>query len=181
MTITPPIVYIDAVVFAYRLLLTGGQRGFSKGTSFFLDLQNRRYVGVTSSFTVMEYRGLAKRAISRASGLAVTPAEESTAMQDLENFLTRMAIRNDDSDLLATNQTLLPSRSDIYASAEPIIINSGTYLHQVKNEWRSIGGADSLVTIFAERLGASFIATFDLGFKNLAHPTIKPIMIQEVY
>lgn len=181
MSKSPPLVYIDASVFAYRLLLGQNSDMKAKSISFFQDIQRGTYLGIISTFTIMEYRGLAKKAISTAKKVQVAQSEEDSAMKDFGDFVDLMGIGKEDSDLQATNQTLIPSRSDLFSSAEPIIIDSTPFYNTAPKKWRDVGAADALMTIFAERCGASFIITCDFGFKGLVHPTITPILLQEVY
>lgn len=65
MTQIQEVVYIDTMVFVYRLLPNPNYGNLaSQSSSFFDDVDAGKYQGITSTFTIAEYQGIVKRVIS---------------------------------------------------------------------------------------------------------------------
>jgi predicted nucleic acid-binding protein len=177
-------VYIDANVFAYRLISHPSYLGwlFQKSDKFFQDIISSKYEGVISNWTELEYRGLIKKVLSDIKKGALTQLEESTAMNDFTHFLAQLGIGIMDSDILSINSS---QQADLFKSTTSIIGNSipiyRSNSNPNQNPWRSIGGADGLMVNLAIRSGASYLATFDRAFAGLNNPNLKTIMVPDVY
>ncbi len=170
-------VYIDANVFAYRLLPGYSNQQVRQATDFFLDIEIGQFQGTLSSFTEQEFRGVAKKMISKAKSQSISPQEEQTAMQDLEEFINRLGLIRTDSDQLNHH----PNMQNIFAESNQMLIPAQPKLRQPKNEWRAIGASDAILISLAIRSGADHIATFDFGFKGMVNSTISLLYIPEEY
>lgn len=180
---TPNLVYIDTHVFAYRLLSYAYSNKpkisnmIIQAGKFFQDIQNGKYQAIISTFTETEYRSVVKKVISKYMKRSITPQEEIEAINDFHVFNTTMEIGLSDSDIIAYNNDI--NRYDIFSEVEQTIQNNvEPYYH---DEWRVIGGADAILLNLALRSGANMIATFDIGFKGLRHPSIQVLIISDIY
>jgi len=70
----PPKTYIDTMVFIYHFM----QHGLSsKANKFFQDIEKGKYAGVTTSFTITEYLGVMRKALTEARNKPPTSADVS--------------------------------------------------------------------------------------------------------
>ena len=181
MTQAQEVVYIDANVFAYRLLKDPNYDNFlNLSTSFFDDIDTGKYRGVTSTYTKIEYIGILKKVISYIRQSYITPIEEQIALDDFQQFVDGLEISLTDADALACdglNSTLFHLTSETLRSTKPYFHKKATE----RRQWMNMGGADALQINLAMRSGANRFATFDRGFKGLNNPSIIPLIIQEEY
>ncbi len=177
-------VCVDANVFAYRLISYPGYsaRLYSQSNRFFQDIIAGKYEGITSNFTELEYRGLIKRVLSHMKNNQNVVVEESTAMNDFFTFINQIGIGFKDSDKLSIN-TL--QQAHLIGSSINVIGQTVAIYHPVskphQNPWKSVGGADALMVNLAIRAGANFLATFDRAFAGLNNPSLKTIIVPDVY
>jgi predicted nucleic acid-binding protein len=176
----PPLVYIDASVFGYRLLPHDNNklRSIQKSKGFFEDIEKTKYNGIISTVTELEYIGMVKRLISKQRKRQITDQEEQTALNDFELFTEQLGIGLTDSDDLAVD---LFGISNIFSNSKTIIKRSHPYFHQQAGTWKNIGGTDALTISLAIRSNAQYFATFDRGFKGLNNLSITPLIIPDRY
>jgi predicted nucleic acid-binding protein len=180
-TQVPEVVYIDTMVFAFRLLPNPNYgKSANQSTSFFDDLDAGRYRGITSTFTRIEYSGIVKRVVSYLKKREASPIEEQIALNDFQQFVDGLQIDLSDADTLAYHNlksTLFYATAETLRTTKPFFHKEASERHQ----WKNIGGADALQINLAIRSGAKRFATFDRGFKGLNNPSITPLIIQEEY
>ena len=183
MTSIPNLVYIDTHVFAYQLLsysysMTAKiQKMIITTGKFFQDIQNGKYQAIISTFTETEYRSVVKKVISCYMKRPITPQEENIAMNDFRAFNQSMGIGLTNSDVIAYNNNI--NQIDIFSTTDYTIQNNvNPYLD---DKWKVIGGADAILLNMALRSGANMIATFDMGFKGVKHPSIQALIIPDIY
>lgn len=173
-------VYVDTMVYVYHL--GPPHRLSTKAEKFWVEVERRKYQAVATTFTVAEYLDVMKRIL--AVRLSATPARPhiETLKAEIEHFLEDMGIELlDADDLVVTNL----GRSDIFRQVFQVIENVPATLGR-DQEWRSVGGADAINAVLADRAGAELFATFDEGFrgidvlKNLGYG-IQPLILTDVY
>lgn len=143
----------------------------SKVTLFFDDIENARYVGVTSSFTKSEFLGVAKQILAEQNNQDPSNSDMGTVENNFDAFVTQLGIEMNDADSLYDSQLF----SNCYA-----IIKNSNAVRGTDGKWRVIGGADSILLYLAEKTNSSKIATNDDGFKG-NNTSVQPLMIREVY
>jgi len=153
-----------------------------KASKFFQDVVNGIYEGVTTTFTELEYKGVVKRSLSNIHKMQVSPQQESAAALDFRNFIRNAGIMLLDADVLSIASI---SKVDLFSSTYSIMDNanpnSSPRYPNDQEPWRSIGGSDGITVNLAIRSKAKFIATCDLGYRNLNHSNLQPIIIQDNY
>ena len=181
MTQIQEVVYIDTMVFAYRLLPNPNYGNLaSQSSSFFDDVDAGKYQGITSTFTITEYQGIVKRVISFLKKREINPSEERTALDDFQTFIGGLDINLNDADGLVyrgETSTLFYATGQTLSTTKPYFRSEAPE----RREWKNVGAADALQVVLATRSGARRFATFDRGFVGLNSPSITPLIIQEEY
>jgi predicted nucleic acid-binding protein len=176
-----PLVYIDTVVFIYRLLPDPDHVDFANlSMGFFDDVDGGKYQGTTSTFTKIEYIGAVKKLISFVNKRQLTTEEEQNAIDDFDELVDHLDIFVSDSDRLVYSTTKPP----LFCDTSKIVKASNPYFHlraTERRQWMNIGGSDALSVSLAIRSGAKLFATFDRGFKGLRDTSITPLIIHEEY
>lgn len=177
MTLLSPIdkVYIDTMVFVYFLTLTGGFL-YSRATRFMQAMQNQKFIGVISTFTMTEFAGVMKEILAEGFKRPPTQQEMEKSIKQLDTVIDSYGITLYDADQLAAIQS--PA---MFREADAIVVKTDPHLGTRDKKWHSLGGADAINVDLAQRCGAQFIATFDQGFSCLKAATVKPLMIPEVF
>ena len=176
---TQQVVYIDTNVFALILLPHPPSQNprINQAKNFILDIESGKYRGITSTLTETEFRGVAKKTISKVKKGPITLAEEKAAMDNLIRFIQQLGIGLMDADLFAGRD--ISGRLKIFRESGNTVRRSQPIL--VNNEWRMIRSVDSLMISIAKRIGAVLFATFDQGFKGFKDSIITPLIISDVY
>ncbi len=168
-------VYIDTMVFVYFLTLSGGFL-YSRATRFMQSLQNQKFIGVLSTFTMTEYTGVIKEILAETFKRPPTEQETAKSLKQLYTVIDSYGITLYDADQLAA---LAPA--GIFHQADSLVLRTDPHFGTRDKEWHSLGGADAINVDLAQRCGAQFIATFDQGFSCLKAAIVKPLMIPEVF
>lgn len=171
MSLTQYRVYIDTMVFLNHLF-NKEHPLHSISARFFLDIENQKYVGITSSFTRSEYLGVIKQLMAEGGDILSDQSKVNNTLKIFDEFIDEMGIEYYDSDELASTGNLFSDSSDRISTSVPIRGRDKT--------WRALNGADSLLLIFAERTGSNSIATNDDGFKGTTS-FVKPLVLREIY
>jgi predicted nucleic acid-binding protein len=167
-------VYIDTMVFVYRLLRTT-HRLYPKSYAFFSDIENQKYVGVTTTFTHAEYRAVVRKLLSEGQDSPASSSDVDAEIVKLDKYLKDMGIELFNADVVAQQIPLT-----VFYRVEQLI-GASSSIKGGDGKWRTIGGADAIAVTLAEIVKADLFATCDQGFKVMSGTTIKPLMISEVY
>ena len=143
----------------------------NKVTLFFQDVENQRYVGVTSTFTKSEYLGVARQILAGRNNQDPNASDMGRVENRFDAFVTRLGIEMRNADSLSDSQLFLNCYN---------IIKNSNAVRGSDNHWRVIGGADSILLYLAEKTNSDMIATNDDGFKG-SNSSVTPLMIREVY
>jgi predicted nucleic acid-binding protein len=147
-----------------------------QANKFILDIQSGKYTGITSTFTLAEYRGVIKRRISETFNAPVSIYQEESAIITLNHFIRTCGIGLVDADLIATGST---GNLRVFADTENTIKTSAPIASG--NQWKMIKSVDSLAVTIAIRIGADLFATFDEGFRGLGSSNITPFIVSDKY
>lgn len=169
---TPPKAYIDTMVFIYHFM---SHRLSSKANGFFEDIQKGKYAGVATSFTITEYLGVMRKALTEARNKPPTSADISRLRKEIEKFISDMGIIYFDADKLVT-----PIYGRLFSSAENIVENATPFKNPRTNRWYLVNGADAMHVTLAVRAGVDVYATFDDDFRGV-DSWVKPLMLFEEY
>lgn len=170
--IPPPKTYIDTMVFIYHFKkhnLT------PKADKFFKDIEKGKYAGVTTSFTIAEYLGVMRKALTEARDGPTSPKDVLKMRKEIEKFISNMGIIYFDADALVST-----IYGKLFSSAENVVENAKPFKSRRTNRWYLVNGADALHVILATRAGADLYATFDDDFRGV-DSWVKPLMLFEVY
>jgi hypothetical protein len=95
------------MVFAYRLLANPNYGILKKQSmSFFDDIDDGIYVGITSTFTEIEYIGIIKKVISYLKKRPLTPKEEQDALDDFQDLINGLGIHLRSADELSSEDNI---------------------------------------------------------------------------
>lgn len=165
-------IYIDSNVFI-KQLLNKEHKLHSKCRKFFYDIENKKFKGITSSFTRSEYLALVKEIIFKYAEASSTQKNIDIAMSVFDDFVDRMGIEYFNSDDLTGFGFKLFSES--HERIQSAIPSRGK-----DSRWRTLGGADSIILVMAERSHANKIATNDDGFRKI-DSKVKPLLVKDNY
>ena len=140
---------------------------------FFEDIENGKYIGIVTTFTISEYLAVIRGLLCKKRNKKITSLEIMTAKTKLEQFINQMGIVLYDSDNLATKHA-------VFADCENMIESDEPALGRHDRKWHYLKGADALHLAFARSVNAEAIATFDEDFRG-ACGTVSPLIISEVY
>lgn len=171
-------VYIDVMVFVYFLLSPRYYGISQKSRAFFKDIQDGKYVGKVSTFSVMEYVGVAKAIISEQRKKEITHKETLAVKDTILQFIRDMGIELYDADELVVQQDM--AKCSLFSESESLLENATPMLGRNDGKWHSLKGADSLHLVFALRTNAEYFATFDDDFRGVKN-TVRTLMINEEY
>lgn len=149
-----------------------------KAHAFFKDIEDGNFIGMISSFSIMEYIGVAKKLFSEKLGRSISYDETQAVKRVIIDFIKRMGIMLYNSNSLAV--PLHSTSCSLFSECEDLIEQALPTLGAIDNKWHSLTGADSLHAIFAIRLGAEYLATNDDDFRGI-HNNIKILMVREQY
>jgi hypothetical protein len=110
-----------------------------------------------------------------ASDLSSAPPQKDidNALKIFDDFIDQMGIEYFElQDLPFIDSTLFSEAQQRIELAVPFKGND--------SKWRTLGGADSIVLMLAERCNSDKIATNDDGFRLIASK-VKPLLIKDVY
>jgi predicted nucleic acid-binding protein len=169
-------VYIDTMVFLNQLF-NKTHRLHSNSERFFHDIENQKYIGITSSFTRSEYLAVIKQELACQLNTVPSREEVDKALEIFDGFLEEMGIEYFDSDELVSFALNKDEKFFVYCYDQ---ILSSRPIKGKDNKWRMLNGADSLVLLFAEACNANRIATNDDGFKG-TNSYVIPLIPREVY
>lgn len=162
------------MVFVYHFLSSSrGQNLASKSNSFLEDIENGRYIGIITTFTIAEYLAVIRGVLCNKRDKQVSTGEILTVKAKFEQFITQMGIMLYDSDSLA-------SKKPIFSECENVVERSSAFKGRRDRKWHLVRGADALHVALALSVNAEAIATFDDDFRGV-DGSISPLMISEVY
>ena len=161
------------MVFVYHFLFSPKAILSRKSASFLRDIENGKYVGIVTSFTVAEYIAVTRGILCDKRKGQVSPAEITAIKVKLEQFITQMGIELYDSDTLA-------SRHAVFAECGSMIERDVASKGKYDGKWHYLKGADALHAAFAVSVNAEAIATFDDDFRGVCG-AVSPLMLSEVY
>ena len=115
-TTPPPKAYIDTMVFIYHFKKHGLT---PKAYNFCKDIENGKYAGVTTSFTIAEYVGVMRKALTEARNSPSTPTDVSKLRKEIEEFISDMGIIYFDADTLIS-----AVYGKLFSSTENIVENA---------------------------------------------------------
>ena len=166
------------MLFVYYMFYDHRTRVFNKSYSFFKDIEDGKYIGIISSFSIMEYIGVAKGFFSRKMGRKITLPETDELRTSIIEFIESMGIITYDSDDLTVDP--ISHSCTLFSDCYSFILIAETVLGATDRKWHYLNGADALHTVFAIRSNSTHLATFDDDFKGIEN-NIKLVMINEVY
>lgn len=162
------------MIFVYHFLSSPKTRYLtSKSDSFLKDIENGKYVGIITSFTIAEYLAVTKGVLCNKRNGQVSTGEIITIKAKFEQFIDQMGITLYDSDSLA-------SKSPVFSECENVVERSLAFKGRYDRKWHHMRGADALHVALALSVNAEAIATFDDDFRGVG-ATISPLMLSEVY
>lgn len=162
------------MVFIYHFLSSSNTRYLtSKSDSFLKDIENGKYVGIITSFTIAEYLAVTKGVLCSKRNGQVSTGEITTIRAKFEQFINQMGIMLYDSDTVA-------SKNPVFSECENVVERSFAFKGRYDRKWHHVRGADALHVAFALSVNAEAIATFDDDFRG-ASGSINPLMLSEVY
>lgn len=171
-------IYIDVMLFIYYFLYPSTSDLSRKSRNFFHDIENGRYVGIVSTFSVMEFIGVIKAIISDSLKRKISDNETQSMKKVILDFIYSMGIILYDSDSLTIPQG--STSCSLFSECENLIEAAKPTLGAFDKKWHSLKGADSLHVLFALRVNAQRFATFDDDFRGI-DDKIKVLMIREEY
>jgi predicted nucleic acid-binding protein len=161
------------MVFIYHFFYVSKSKLAHKATLFLKDIENGRYMGIVTSFTIAEYLAATRGLLCEKRNKQVSPEEVLTIKTSLEQFITQMGIILYDADTLAINHA-------VFAESETMIEGDVPSKGKYDRKWHYLKGADALHAAFAISVNAEAIATFDDDFKGICG-SVSPLMLSEVY
>ena len=174
--------YIDTNVFVYHLVdPSHPQERFC--SRFLQDIEDGNVTGVVTTFVINEFQAVTKGILARANGAEPSPGDLVGPMEDLEKLFNDLGVEERDADALAGDMT---GRSVVFGDSIRVINDAGVarvaYWKRGRRvvDWRTIGGADALHAIYAERAGATHVATCDKAFRRLRGP-VAPAVLEDMY
>jgi len=170
----PPRVYLDVMILAYHLSTDPGNLTFSRNERYLNKVIEKRLIGVVTTFSVAECVGVLAEAYAKRDGVAPTTDQLEAARQRIERFIHAAGIEKQDSDALSYS---IEGPVNVFSRALQIQLATRP-TRGTDGEWRTVGGADALHLVFAERADCDQFATFDQGFRN-APPPVTVVMVQE--
>ncbi len=163
------------MVFVYYLTRREGT-SHSQATRFFRDVNNQKYKAVTTTFTRSEYISVLKAVLAETSGSPPSPTAMAMALDTFDRFVVSIGVEVQDSDRLVGT-----GFAPLFSECENVCMSSDPIRGTRDGNWRTVGGADALLIIFAERSKADVFATFDQGYKGMKRPALRPLMLPEIY
>lgn len=173
--------YIDTMLFVYQLATSRTDRRNKLSSQFFKEVEGGSYEGVITTFTYAEYLAVMKETLSKRLGAQLSHTQIETLKNEFESFVDKQGIEVLDADDLSSGV----GRCEIFGWSSQVVERTGT-VQGADRRWRTVGGADAIHVVLANRAGAELLATFDEGFKvvnelaNLGW-SLKPLIIPEVY
>jgi predicted nucleic acid-binding protein len=161
------------MIFVYHFLYSPTTFFSRKSASFLKDVEEGKYIGIITSFTVAEYVAVTRGILCKQRNKQVASEEMLTIKAKLEEFITQMGIVLYDSDTLATKHA-------VFADSENMIERDVPSFGKYDGKWHYLKGADAIHLAFANSVNAEAIATFDDDFKGVCG-TVSPLIISEVY
>jgi predicted nucleic acid-binding protein len=161
------------MIFVYHFLYSPTVFLSRKSSLFFKDIEQGKYIGIVTTFTIAEYLAVTKGLLCKKRSKQVTSSEIKTVKAKLEQFITKMGIMLYDSDTLATKHA-------VFADVEDMVEKDMPSLGRRDGKWHYLNGADALHLAFANSVNAEAIATFDDDFRGVSG-SVLPLMISEVY
>jgi predicted nucleic acid-binding protein len=162
------------MIFVYHFLSSSRTQNLaSKSDSFLKDIENGKFIGIITSFTVAEYLAVTRGVLCNKRNGQVSNNEIMMIKAKFEQFIAQMGIMLYDSDSLA-------GKNQIFDECENIVERSTAFKGRYDRKWHHMRGADALHVAFALSVNAEAIATFDDDFRG-ASGSISPLMISEVY
>lgn len=162
------------MIFVYHFLSSSRTRSLtSKSDSFLKDIENGKYIGIITSFTVAEYLAVTKGVLCNKRNGQVSTGEIIKIKAKFEQFITQMGIVLYDSDSLA-------GKNPIFSECENVVERSTAFKGRYDRKWHYVRGADALHVALALSVNAEAIATFDDDFRG-ASGSISSLMLPEVY
>jgi|YelNatPaOPRAMG01_1025707.scaffolds.fasta_scaffold93021_2 predicted nucleic acid-binding protein len=162
------------MVFVYHFLSSlRNQHLTSKANRFLKDIENGKYIGIVTTFTIAEYLAVMKGILCEKRNKQLSTEEATIIKSKFEQFINQMGIMLYDSDSLA-------SKKQIFSECESVIERSIAFKGRQDRKWHYIKGADALHVALAISVNAEAIATFDDDFRGI-NGSISPLMLYEVY
>jgi len=166
-------IFIDTNLFIFHLKRTATSNLSDKIKKFFKDVEDGKFVGVCTTYTIIEYKAALKRILSEARRATVSQKEIDEEIEEFKNFLDEMGIELFDSeDLIKANDMTFVKCDNVIDSTAPTFTRAGRP--------RLVNASDVLLTVLAHYIGCDFLATHDLGFKGM-NWMVKPLLIGENY
>jgi predicted nucleic acid-binding protein len=137
-----PVVYIDTMVFVYRLLENPNysSANINQSMRFFDDIDGGIYTGITSTFTQAEYIAIAKIVISYTNKRQVTSEEERTAIDDLQQLMKGLGINLINADMLLAHDIKQPplfySTLESVRMSTPYFDSNASEKMSIEEYWR---------------------------------------------
>lgn len=181
MTLSLRRTYIDTMLFVYQLALHKTDTRNRISSVFFREVESGTYEGVITTFTYAEYMAVMKEILCERLRVKLSPTQINELKNQFESFVDKEGIEVLDADDLSTDL----GHCEIFRWSRQVIETTGT-VEGKDHKWRTIGGADALHVVLANRAGAELLATFDEGFKLIDELatlglSLKPLIIPEVY
>jgi len=168
-------VYIDTMIWIYYVITTG--HGLAPYCEKLLkDIESGNITGVVSTFTLGEIVGVAKKVLAERQHRNPNTQEVEKIIQAVEKEIENLGIEVHDADILAEGEW---QGSRLFERADELLLDSSSTLGS-DGKWRSLGGADALHLVFAERAVVDYLATCDQGFKGISS-SVSPAIVWEEY
>jgi predicted nucleic acid-binding protein len=170
------------MLFVYHLGRPKSDTFHKLAVQFFLDIENGNYEGVITTFTQTEYIAVMKELLSQRIGAPLSLTQLNTLRSEFETFIDKEGIELLDSDDLSTSV----GHCEIFKWSSQVVDACRAVMGRHDYKWRTIGGADAIHAVFANRAGSDLLVTFDGGFKAISSLAsagwkLRPLIIPDVY
>ena len=161
--------YIDTSVFIWYLH-SAATDGYTKAEKFLKDIADGKYQGVTSNFVRFEYRGYLKETKAIVNGANTSKKDLEVLIDKLDRLIEDYGIEEVAADYLLC-QSWIDDCEEVVTQCQPTL---------VRNDWKTMKGADAIHAVVANRARTQQLATLDNGFKSL-RGTVSPFVLWDVY
>lgn len=163
-------IYIDTMIFV-KFLYNTSHKLHPICKKFFHEIQDGKFIGVTSSITRIEYIAVLKKLLAEKDE-KIIDNEIKKELTRFDKFIEDLGIEYYDSDDLTKSINIFSICFQRVMSSKPF--------QGKDNQWRGLGCADSIVLIMAERSSSKYIATNDDGFRQIKS-SVLPCIIKDKY
>jgi predicted nucleic acid-binding protein len=173
-------VYVDTSVWAHH---AGSDKDplSPACTPFFEGIERGEFTPIISTFVRQEFVGFMKQLVTEKKGAPLDPDEIGRIVGGFTRIMDKFGVEIYDADALAAEGI---STNPLFRRSEEIVVSADVPRDALRDPssgaWRHLGASDALHSAFAERSGATRVATCDYGFRGL-RASVKAIVLMDVY